>query len=176
MENPEYNAVAVGRKKTGLEKIKLYKPKAMQQLAIIYIKSFFVQRVRRGIDGRGRRFKGYTEKYAEMKRGGFKKKDGSMMKRYSGVAISSNKTDVPDLTVRGTTLKAMQLFAFDRSGFTVGFDGQPASVISGQKDQGRNIIDSIPNKEEEWLRSKIEDLPNAQIRKLKSITIKVKIL
>jgi hypothetical protein len=163
-------------KKTGLEKIKLYKPKLMGELAITYIKSFFVPRVRRGLNHAGNIFKSYTPKYVEMKKGGFVKKDGSRLKAFKGIAITSNKTSRPDLTVRGTTLKSMQVFSFNKQGFVVGFDGQPASVIAGQRDQGRDIIKGIPKKEEAWLMRKIADMPDPEIRRLKNLRIKVNIL
>ena len=162
-------------KKTGLENIKLYHPRRMGELAITYIKSLFVPRVRRGLDYRGNFFKGYTEDYAEMKRGGFKKKDGGRLKRYAGIPVNT-QPDPVNLTVTRTTLKSMEVFAFDKKGFEVGFQGQSASVISGQNDQGRDIVSGIPNKEEGWLMQKIADMPDPEIRKLKNITINVKIV
>ena len=162
-------------KKTGLENIKLYHAKRMGELAITYIKSFFVPRVRRGLDYKGNFFKGYTKDYADMKSGGFKRKNGSRLKRYAGVPVNT-QTNPVNLTVRGTTLKSMQVFTFDRKGFEVGFQGASASIIDGQKGYDRDIVSGIPDKEERWLMRKIADMPDPEIRKLKNITINVKIV
>ena len=63
--------------------------------------TIFLKRIRRGLDAKGEKFDDYSAEYKDLKKRGFMRKDGKgRLKLMKGIAITSNKTSIPDFTVR----------------------------------------------------------------------------
>jgi hypothetical protein len=161
--------------KMGWHKIKVF-PKAMIRLLAAKHIPVFKKRVQKGIDGDGKRFKGYTKSYRKYKRTGFKsfRGTGKRIESMEGIVLSSNRGSPPDLTLTGDMLKNLKRKKFDKDSYIIGFTGEDGDKVEWNKDMGRNIIDDIPNQEKKFLVKLLDKQMQKQFkRKLKNVTITI---
>jgi len=166
----------MARKEPGFKKIEVFPVKVMRLAAVKHI-PFFKKRVQRGVDGKGRKFKGYTSSYAEYKRTRFKSKrdDGpNRIASMSEKSISSTRTHPPDLTVTGDMLRNLKRKKQGKDFYTIGFTGEDAQKVDYNRQMGRDITNDIPNKEKDQITKFLAKEMDKQFkRKLKDITITV---
>ena len=157
----------------GLSKIQVFPKSVMAWMAVRHI-PIFKKRVVGGIDGKGKRFKVYTRQYMESKSDGFKsKRTGKRIASKKQVALNT-QVFPPNLTLTGLMLKNLSRRKYDKTSWTIGFNGEPAEKAQGNKEQGRNIIDDIPKKESDALSKLLAKQMDKQFKtKLKNVTITV---
>ena len=159
--------------KMGFSKLEFFPKSFMRWLAARHV-PVFKKRVEGGLDYKGRRFRGYTQKYREVKARSFTSKDTGERYKYPRAPISSNKVTTPDLTLTGHMLRNLKRRSYNKTEFVIGFDGENAEKVQGNRDSGRNIIDDIPNKEKDFLVKLLGKEVEKQFRtKLKNVTITV---
>jgi hypothetical protein len=158
--------------KMGLSKVKLFPAAAMGKIANLHV-PVLKRRVQGGLDGYGKRFKIYTRQYMEAKSDGFKSKRTG--KRISSMKQRSLNTQVfpPNLTLTGLMLSNLKRRFYNKREYKIGWDGEAAEKVQGNADNGRNIIDEIPDKEKTFLVKLLEKEVGKQFKKLKNVTITV---
>jgi len=156
----------------GFRKLEVFPESVMRWMATQHI-PFFKKRVVGGMDGKGQRFKIYTNKYMIAKSDGFK--SSRTGKRIPSMKQVSLNTQVfpPNLTLTGLMLKNLKRTGYNKTSWTIGFRGEPAEKAQGNKEQGRNIIDDLPNNEKAFLVKLLAKQMDKQFRKLKDVTITV---
>ena len=128
----------------------------LQKVSLDHL-TFFLKRVKRGIDAEGMKFPKYSEEYADYKSRGFERKDGKgRLKAYKQKPITSRQVGTPDFTVTGLTLKNANPSKPTKRGWHLKFTGQAGDIVEGNKAKGRDIISQIPNKEEKFVAKLIE--------------------
>lgn len=158
----------------GFEKIQIFPRAVMHKVGNEHVTKAFNRIFIKGQDGDGHTLKKYTQKYAEKKSRRMTDLDGQRYAAYRGRSISSTRTFPPDLTLTGTTRRDLRFRGYAKDFYTIGWMGESAQIIKGQKDQGRNIIDSIPQKELDWVRDRLVHEMDVQFnKKIKDITITI---
>jgi len=159
-------------KEPGFSKLEVFPKAVMRWMSTQHI-PFFKLRVEGGMDYKGKRFKIYTNKYMIAKSDGFK--SSRTGKRIPSMKQGSLNTQVfpPNLTLTGLMLKNLKRTGYDKTSWTIGFRGEPAEKVLGNKEQGRNIIDDLPDKEKAFLVNLLAKQMDKQFRKLKDVTITV---
>jgi len=161
--------------KMGLSKVKIFNPRAMKRVAAQHL-TVFVKRVQGGLDAKGRKFPAYTDKYADLKSRGFKrKKDGKRYKSMKGLPISSNETANPDFTLTGRTLSNLKPTRARRNGYVLRFTGQAGDIVKGNKQNNRDIISDVPEKEKRFIKAKLLRELRKEFGRLKNIRIPINI-
>ena len=158
--------------KMGLSKVKIFNPRDLKKVANEHI-PVMKKRVEGGVDGKGRRFKGYTRKYAEIKGRKFTSKKTGKRYKYPRGSISSTQTNPANLTLTGLMLKGLQYKKSDKKSWTIGWTGQEAEKVSGNKDNGRDITSDVPNKEKKFMVKRLEFYLGKEFRKLKDVNITI---
>lgn len=159
--------------KMGFSKIELFPKSFMRWLAARHV-PVFKARVEGGLDYKGKRFKIYKTDYAILKGSGFVSDITGIRYKYPLAPISSKQAFPPDLTLTGHMLRNLKRRSYKKTEYVIGFDGENAEKVQGNKDNGRNIIDNIPNKEKDFLLKLLGEEVEKQFRtKLKNVTITV---
>ena len=158
--------------KMGLSKIQLFPKAAMRKMAGFHV-TILKKRVQGGVDYKGRRFKGYTDKYAELKRRRFTSEITGKQYKYPRAPIFSTKVSPPDLTLTGDMLENTQRTGYSKTWWEIGWRGEAAEKVQGNKDNGRNILDDLPNKEKDKLLKLLAKEVGVQFKKLKNVNITV---
>ena len=116
--------------------VKLFPPVDMKNIAAKFL-TLFKNRVKSGLDAEGDFFPAYSKGYAKYKQRKMTRfTDGKRLKGYQGISISSANVNRPDFTLRGITLKTTRIKSVQRDGFTFGWDGEPAEIVTGNAEKG----------------------------------------
>ncbi len=158
--------------KMGLSKIQLFPKAAMGKIGNLH-NTIFKKRVERGEDYKGRRFKPYTMDYLVKKSNDFKSPVTGEKYKYPRAPISSNKVYPPDLTLTGHMLRNLTRRSYSKTEWKLGWRGEEAEKVQGNADNGRNIIDDIPDKEKNILVKLLAKEVGVQFKKLKNVTLTV---
>jgi hypothetical protein len=159
--------------KMGLSKIQLFPVRVMRKIGAFH-NTEFKKRVERGEDKDGRKFPGYTKRYADLKARRFTSETGKKYK-YPRAPIVSTETGTPDMTLTGHMLRNLQLDVAKtkKTQWVLKLTGEHAEKAIGHKKRGRNIIDDIPNKEKDKLVKLLAQEAGIQFKKLKNVTLTV---
>ena len=158
----------------GFEKVKVYPVAAMKKLADLHTTVARSRIFDKNIDHTGRKLKGYTPKYAELKRGDFRRRDGQRYKRYKAVSLNNEAGLHANLQLTYKTQRNFKRHGYNKSSYQLGWKGETATIIDGQKDQGRDITSGIPRKELNWARDQLVKIMDKEFKKkLKDVTITV---
>ena len=134
---------------------------------------FFKARVQGGMDARGKRFKIYTPKYLELKSNKFHSPITGERYAHPKARVSSSQVYPPDLTLTGLMLQNLKRRSYSKTEWVIGFDGEAAEKVQGNRDHGRDIMTNIPNKEKDFLLRQLGKLVDKEFRKLKNVTLTV---
>jgi hypothetical protein len=158
--------------KMGLSKIQLFPKNAMRKIGALH-NTIFKKRVEGGLDGKGKKFKGYTSKYAKIKSRGFVSEITGKKYKYPRAPVASTKTSTPDLTLTGHMLRNLKPGKYSKTEWSLQFTGEHAEKVQGLADGGRDIINDLPNKEKDQLLKLLAKEVDVQFRKLKNVNITV---
>ena len=159
----------------GLSKAKIFNPRAMKRVAAKHL-TFFVERVKGGLDAKGRAFPAYTKKYADIKGRRFtRKKDGKRYKSMAGLPIISTETENPDFTLTGRTLSNLSPKQIKRNGYVLRFSGQAGDIVKGNKQNDRDITSNVPEKEKRFIASLLKRELRKEFGRLKNIKVPINI-
>jgi len=157
----------------GLSKIQVFPKSVMAWMATQHIPVFRAM-VQGGLDYKGKRFKMYSTKYADLKGNRFVSDITGKRYKYPKERISSTQVHPPDFTLTGLTLQNLKRIGYTKTYWTIGFRGEPAEIVIGNKKRGRNIIDDLPDKEKAFLTKLLAKQMDKQFKaKLKNVTITV---
>ena len=156
----------------GLSRVKLFPAYVMARVGAKHI-PVFKRRVQGGMDARGRRFKIYTNKYMKLKGDKFKSDITGKRYAYPKARISSSQVYPPDLTLTGFMLDGLRRKSYNKREWVLGWTGEQAEKVQGNKDNGRDIISNIPDKEKKFLAKLLNKEVKTQTRKLKDVNINV---
>ena len=163
----------MSRKSTGIEKIKLLPNLALARVADKHLTLFNIRVSKKGKDARGNIFKSYTKKYADLKVSGMVGKSGKRLSRYKGIGLD-RQVDPPNFILRGLTMKDLKRREVKKHSYILGFDGEYADIVKGNKQRGRDIYTSIPQSESDKIAMLIKKEIDAEAKiKLKNVKIKV---
>ena len=141
-------------KSMNIEKIKIMPVKCMRKVQGLHHRKAFHRITEKGEDKDGRQFKPYSEKYRELKAGDFKRKrDGKRYKGFEGIPLST-QTSPPNFRLTGKTMTNFKPLQADKTKYGLGWTGEAAKIVSGNKDQGRDVL-GVPKDEMKWVLKKL---------------------
>ena len=164
-------------KSMGFEKLQVFPRQTMLKVGMLHYAKALDRIFFKGKDKDGRTLKRYTEKYAELKARGFKRKSDG--RNYANLAQYSLDRQIypPNLTLRAVTRRNFEhnrVRGYSKTYWELGWDGEAGKIINAQKEQGRDVVSSIPQKELNWCRDQLIKEMEIQFgKKLKDITITV---
>ena len=156
----------------GLSKVKIFPVGDMGRIAADHI-PILQRRVQGGIDYRGRKFKRYTDKYADIKGRRFTSEITGKKYKYPKARITSTKVSPPDLTLTGFMLMGLERREYKHDYYKIGWRGEDAEKVEGNKANGRNIIDGVPDKEYKFIVKRLEKSVGKELNKLKNVKITI---
>jgi len=157
----------------GFDKIKIFNIKDIRNIAGKYLRIIDNRIFEKYQDKDGRTFKPYTENYRKRKQSDYRKKDGS---RYKGYEEGRLSTQIMPANFQLTYKTRFNLKGRGEttSGFKVGWDGEPGVIVLGNAERGRDIWQSIPQKEANWIADEFRKVLDKEFRqKIKDTTIRV---
>lgn len=160
-------------KSMNIEKIKIMPVKCMRKVQGFHHRVAFKRIVEKGEDKDGRQFKPYTRKYRELKAREFKRKrDGKRPERFKGLPLSK-QTDPPNFRLTGKTMTNFKPQQADKTKYGLGWTGEAAKIVHGNKDQGRDIL-GVPKDEIKWVTKKLMQCLDKDMQKtMKDINITI---
>ena len=157
-----------------LAKIKLFDPQQMMKVAAKYTTVFTDRVTDRAEDGKGKKLPEYSEGYRKLIEKGFRKKDGTRYKGYGGYSLAlQGKIANRPFRLRGLTMRNFKARKADSDSFSVGWTGNPALIVQGNKENGRDIISDIPDREYKWILKQLGVAIDKEWKKVKNVNITV---
>ena len=154
----------MAKKSIGIENVKVFPRAAMRKVAEKHIGKFKHRVGDKGQDYRGRVMPAYSEKYAT----------------YKSEARHGGDTQVhpPNFRLSGRTLRALYAKKFSTDYYTIGWDGEPAKIVDGNRSRKkkRDIATNIPDKEKEYVARELTLVMEREFKKkLKNVRITVNV-
>ena len=158
--------------KTNLEKVKYFDPKGLRKLAEEHRALFKVRVTETGEDYTGAKFKAYSEGYTKLINAKFQKKDGSRLARYREATVGGKTTD-PKFRLSGKTMSNFLVRKVKTDSWTVGWKGEPAAIVQGNKDASpsRDIIKDLPPKEWNYIIKGLGKLVDKEWKKIPNVIV-----
>ena len=153
-----------------LDKVKFFDPKQVRGIGEKH-KAKFIKRVEvKGLDYKGKKFKKYSPGYTKQIESNFTRQDGSRLKAYAGLPIAGKSTD-PKFRLRGLTMGNLSVKDVTKEGYSLRFTGEAASIVLGNKERGRNIVDDFPKDEWDFILNSFGKSVDKEIKKIPRVTV-----
>lgn len=161
-----------------LPKVKIFDPKYMMKLAARHVTVFNNRVTKKAEDAEGDPLPEYSDSYQKLLRKDFKKKDGSRYKGYQGYSLTTGGDKIArrPFRLRGLTMRNLKARKAGSDYYEIGWTGNPALIVQGNKDRDENprdIISDIPDKEWQWVLRQLGKGLDKEWAKLKNVKIKV---
>lgn len=159
----------------------------MRRISKIWFRLFYDRVFRDGKDKDGKQFDSYSTQYADyisndmrtFGRGPNKAGAGRKLKGFKGTSLKYDSR-AQKLTKRmpvmlGVLRSNLRIKGYDKDDIKIGFDGEPAEIAQYLKDQGRDFISDIPDKEFDRLVLEIGSSVDKEFKKIRHIKVEISI-